>query len=104
MYNKLSTVKHIVPNRLLNSVDVALVLNISRSQAYLLMRDGTIPSIRFGRSVRVRPEDLRSFIERNVVSMDGLQNDSNNDETDTQISLEGEDSNELLHNSTIRHT
>ena len=51
--------------RLLKGNDVARMLNISRAFAYQLMRQGKIPTVRFGRSVRVRIEDLMSFITAN---------------------------------------
>jgi len=51
---------------LLTGEDVAKVLNVSLSFAYQLMRRGEIPTVRLGRSVRVRPEDLYAFIERQV--------------------------------------
>jgi excisionase family DNA binding protein len=51
---------------LLKAKDVAESLNISRSQAFALMRDGSLPTIRFGRCVRVRPQDLEQFILRNI--------------------------------------
>ena len=51
---------------LLKAKDVAERLNISRSQAFVLMRDGSLPTIRFGRCVRVRPQDLEQFILRNI--------------------------------------
>ena len=49
--------------RLLTAGEVSKILNISRSYAYRMMRDGTIPSIRIGRSVRVRDMDLMEFID-----------------------------------------
>ena len=52
--------------RLLTAGDVAKVLNISRSYAYKLIRDGTIPSIQIGRSVRIRYMDLMEFIDEKV--------------------------------------
>ena len=51
---------------LLKGKEVAELLNISRSQAYNLMRTGAIPTIRFGRCVRVRRSDLESFIRENI--------------------------------------
>lgn len=51
---------------LLKAKEVAERLNISRSQAFALMRDEKIPIVRFGRSVRVRPEDLEEFIQTNL--------------------------------------
>jgi excisionase family DNA binding protein len=50
---------------LLKGNDIARILNISRSFAYLLMQSGDIPVVRVGHSVRVRPSDLRSFIMKN---------------------------------------
>jgi excisionase family DNA binding protein len=50
-------------NRLLKAEEVAKLLNISRSFAYLLMHTGQIPTIRFG---RVRPQDLDDYIEKNI--------------------------------------
>ena len=49
-------------NKLLKAHDLAEILGISRSQAYSLMRDGSIEIIRFGRSVRVTEEALIRFI------------------------------------------
>ena len=54
--------------RLLTGNDVAEILAISRTHAYKLIRDGVIPSIPLGRCVRVRPEDLETFLARNVSS------------------------------------
>jgi excisionase family DNA binding protein len=51
-----------VPDRLLTADEVAEKLSIGLSTAYLLLRRGELPSVRIGRSVRVRPEDLRRFV------------------------------------------
>jgi excisionase family DNA binding protein len=50
-------------NKLLKGGDIAALLNISRTQAFILMKRGDIPTIRFGKLVRVRTEDLEQFIE-----------------------------------------
>jgi excisionase family DNA binding protein len=52
--------------RLLTAQEVANILNISRSFAYTLLQTGQIPSIRLGRSVRVRPQDLEEYIDSNT--------------------------------------
>jgi excisionase family DNA binding protein len=52
--------------RLLTGNEVAQILNISRTYAYQLMRFGKIRTIRMGRLVRVRVEDLEDFIVTNV--------------------------------------
>ena len=48
--------------RLLTAGEISKILNISRSYPYKLIREGTIPSIRIGRAVRVRVPDLLTFI------------------------------------------
>jgi excisionase family DNA binding protein len=45
---------------------VAELLNISRIFAYLLMHTGQIPTVRFGRACRVKPQDLAEYIEKNI--------------------------------------
>lgn len=54
-------------NQLLKGYQVAEILNVSRSFAYQLMRLGRIPSVRIGRSIRVRPTDLEDFITKNIM-------------------------------------
>jgi excisionase family DNA binding protein len=51
---------------LLTADDVARILNVSRSFAYKMMQDGTMPVVKLGRARRVRPEHLEAFIEENV--------------------------------------
>ncbi len=50
-------------SRLLNAQDVATTLNMGLSTVYQLVERGELPSIRIGRTVRIRPEDLEKFIE-----------------------------------------
>ncbi len=49
--------------RLLRVEEVAEILAISKTHAYQLIRRGDIGSLRLGRSVRVRMEDINSLIE-----------------------------------------
>jgi excisionase family DNA binding protein len=49
--------------RLLNGIEVAQILHISRALAYRMMQKGEIKVVRFGKSVRVSESDLRTFIE-----------------------------------------
>lgn len=51
---------------LLTGTEVATILKVSRSFAYLLMKSGQIPTVRMGRSCRVRPQDLEAYIEQNL--------------------------------------
>jgi len=48
--------------RLLKGKEVASMLGVSTSFAYLLMKRGDIPTVRIGSAVRVRPEDLERYI------------------------------------------
>jgi excisionase family DNA binding protein len=55
-------------DKLLKGGDVARLLGISRSLAYRMMRSGEIQSIRFGRTIRVRPEALEKFLQERTIS------------------------------------
>lgn len=48
--------------RLLRIDEVAERLAVSRSMAWKLVTYGQLPSLRIGRSVRVRPADLEGYI------------------------------------------
>ncbi len=50
---------------LLTGEEIAKILHVSRAYAYQLMRQKQITTIKIGRSVRVRPEDLAQFIAIN---------------------------------------
>jgi excisionase family DNA binding protein len=52
--------------RLLKPMEVALLLSISRSMAYQLLQTGAIPCVRIGKALRVRPQDLKTYIEQNI--------------------------------------
>ncbi len=58
--------------RLLKGEDVADILQVSKSFAYQLIRCGDIPSVRLGRAVRVRPEDLDAFVKASINRQDTL--------------------------------
>jgi excisionase family DNA binding protein len=53
-------------NRLLTGNEVAKYLQVSSAQAYKLMKQGEIRTIKFGRCVRVRDIDLDEFVHRNL--------------------------------------
>ena len=59
--------------RLLNAQEVAAALNMGLSTVYLLVERGDLPSIRIGRSVRIRPEDLEKFIESKTQSQAAVE-------------------------------
>jgi excisionase family DNA binding protein len=60
--------------KLLNGNEVARLLNISRSRAYILMQTGVIPTVRIGKSRRVRPQDLNAYIEHHIYSSEDYSN------------------------------
>jgi excisionase family DNA binding protein len=51
---------------LLTGEEIAKILHVSRAYAYQLMRQRMIPTVKIGRSVRVRQEDLERFISANL--------------------------------------
>lgn len=52
---------------LLKANDVARYLGVSVREAYRLIQSRRITSVKFGKTVRVTPEDLARFIEANKV-------------------------------------
>jgi excisionase family DNA binding protein len=58
----------LIENRLLRLQEVAQYLNISISFSYRLAETGQLPCVRLGRSCRVRPEDLETYINKNIHS------------------------------------
>jgi len=50
------------PSRLLKIDEVAGILSISQAHVYQLVQKGEITSVRIGKSIRVRMEDLDHFI------------------------------------------
>jgi excisionase family DNA binding protein len=50
----------------LTGKEIAEILKISKALAYRLISRGEIPSIRFGRTVRVKQADLEKFIAENT--------------------------------------
>ena len=50
-------------NSYLTIKDVQRILQVGRTTAYGLLRSGRLPCYRVGGLVRVRPEDLKAFVE-----------------------------------------
>ena len=50
--------------RLLRPAEVAKKLQLATSTVYNMMHRGLIPTVKIGKSVRVRPAALMSFLER----------------------------------------
>jgi excisionase family DNA binding protein len=45
--------------------EIAELLRVSRMTIYRLVNDGTIPSTRIGRSIRIRRTDFNAYLNRN---------------------------------------
>lgn len=54
------------PNPILTAGEVAKILRISKSKVYRMMQQGEIPSVKFGRTSRVRHQDLDDFIQNHA--------------------------------------
>lgn len=66
--NQLSNNVKINAEPLLTVADISFRLHLSRSCSYALMQSGALPTVRIGRSRRVRSEDLEAFIKHNIYS------------------------------------
>jgi len=47
--------------------EVAEALRVSRSWVYTAIRDGILPAVRVGRSLRVRREVVAAFLDANAI-------------------------------------
>lgn len=61
---KNATEDHTVMHPLLTYREAATVLGVTPRTVWTLVQAGTLPAVRFGRSVRIDPTDLRRFIDR----------------------------------------
>ena len=50
--------------QLLTIRDVMNITKLGRTKIYELLRDGELPCIRIGRSVRIRRDELEAWLER----------------------------------------
>ena len=53
---------------LLRPTEAAEALGLGRAKAYQLIRDGELPSVRIGKSVRVPAAQLREWVERQAAA------------------------------------
>ena len=51
-------------NPLLTYQEAAKVLQVTDRTVWQLVKDGVLPAVRFGRIVRIDPEDLKTFIRK----------------------------------------
>jgi excisionase family DNA binding protein len=50
----------------LKVVDVAQLAQVSPSQIYALVKNGSLRAVKFGAAIRIRLEDLEEFIRANL--------------------------------------
>ena len=55
-----------VPEKRLTVAQVAAQMACSSRIVYGLVNEGKLPAIKFGKSIRIRPEDLRKYEETNA--------------------------------------
>lgn len=53
-------------DKLLNAKEISELLNVSKPQAFLMIRRGDFPVVRMGRLVRVRQSDLEEYINNQM--------------------------------------
>jgi excisionase family DNA binding protein len=68
IYTNLQETETEKPIHLLKVSDVARMTQVSPSQVYTMIQEGSLPAVRFGTALRVRPEDLQKFIEVNLTA------------------------------------
>lgn len=53
-----------IVEKLLTYKQAGVLLGVTDRTVWTLVADGELPAVRFGRSVRIDPADLRAFIDR----------------------------------------
>lgn len=53
-----------IVERLLTYREAGKLLGVTERTVFTLIADGELPRVRFGRSVRIDPADLRAYIDR----------------------------------------
>ncbi len=57
---------------LLNVREVAARLSLPKSSVYMLIQRGDLPAVRFGKALRVAPQDLEAYVTANRSAGGGL--------------------------------
>ena len=61
------------PARYLSMKDAAEKWQISRQQVYNLIKQGKLGCIRFGRTIRIRPDQIAAYEEANIYHADNIE-------------------------------
>lgn len=62
--------------KLLTYRQAAEMLGVTDRTVWTLVDEGELPAVRFGRSVRIDPVDLRTYIDRCKTSVKGVDHDA----------------------------
>ncbi|MGE0539822.1 MAG: excisionase family DNA-binding protein [Dehalococcoidia bacterium] len=60
---------------LLKPIEAAELVGLGRSKCYEMIRDGTIPSVRLGKSVRIPADALRRWVDTLTGPVEGTERD-----------------------------
>lgn len=63
-----------IVERLLNYREAGKLLGVTERTIWTLVDQGELPAVRFGRSVRIDPADLRNYINRSKTTAPGSAN------------------------------
>jgi excisionase family DNA binding protein len=61
--------------KLLTYKQAGTLLGVTERTVWTLVNDGELPAVRFGRSVRIDPADLRAYIDRCKTPAKGVDHD-----------------------------
>lgn len=61
--------------RLLTYREAGKLLGVTERTIWTLVDQGELPAVRFGRSVRIDPSDLRAYIDRCKTAAKGVNHD-----------------------------
>lgn len=64
-----------IVERLLTYREAGKLLAVTERTVFTLVADGELPAVRFGRSVRIDPADLRAYIDRCKTTSRGADHD-----------------------------
>lgn len=76
MTNSTATMPTPIVEKLLTYKQAGELLGVTERTVWTLVADGELPAVRFGRSVRIDPADLRAYIDRCKTSSRGADHDS----------------------------
>jgi len=65
-----------IVEKLLTYKQAGALLGVTERTVWTLVDDGGLPAVRFGRSVRIDPADLRAFIDRAKATAKGVDHDT----------------------------